>query len=97
MAEITDKDSKLFTGKFYLTPADILNLDFSKYVNVDGNLFRLNKITDYNLIKPDLCEVQLLKVINTAYSFEEPPPDDGMEDSDLELMEDSDLTIMADA
>ncbi len=67
MAEITDKDSKLLTGKFYLTPADILNLDFSKYVNVDGNLFRLNKITDYNLIKPDLCEIQLLKVINTLY------------------------------
>ncbi len=67
MAEITDKDSKMLTGKFYLTPADILNLDFSIYVNVDGNLFRLNKITDYNLTKPDLCEVQLLKVINSLY------------------------------
>jgi hypothetical protein len=67
MAEITDKDSKLLTGKFYLTPKDILNLDFSIYVNVNGNLFRLNKITDYNLTKPDLCEVQLLKVINTLY------------------------------
>ncbi len=67
MAEITDKDSKLMTGKFYLTPADILNLDFSVYVNVDGNLFRINKIVDYNLLKPDLCEVQLLKVINTLY------------------------------
>jgi len=67
MAEITDKDSKMFTGKFYLTPKDILNLDFSIYVNVDGNLFRLNKITDYNLTKPDLCTVELLKVINTLY------------------------------
>lgn len=67
MAEITDKDSKLLTGKFYLTPADILNLDFSKYVNVDGNLYRLNKITDYNLTKPDLCSIELLKVINTLY------------------------------
>jgi hypothetical protein len=67
MAEITDKDSKMLTGKFYLTPADILNLDFSIYVNVDGNLFRLNKITDYNLIKPDLCTCELLRVLNTLY------------------------------
>lgn len=67
MAEITDKDSKLFTGKFYLTPKDILELDFSKYVNVDGNLFRLNKIQDYNLTKPDLAPCELLKVINTLY------------------------------
>lgn len=67
MAEITDKDSKLLTGKFYLTPKDILDLDFSKYVNIDGNLFRLNKIQDYNLSKPDLCTGELLKVINTLY------------------------------
>jgi hypothetical protein len=67
MAEITDKDSKLLTGKFYLTPKDILNLDFSKYVNVDGNLFRLNKISDYNLTKPDLATCELLKVLNTLY------------------------------
>lgn len=67
MAEITDKDSKLLMGKFYLTPKDILQLDFSKYVNVDGNLFRLNKIQDYNLTKPDLAKCELLKVINTIY------------------------------
>lgn len=67
MAEITDKDSKLFTGKFYLTAKDILELDFSKYVNVDGNLFRLNKINNYNLTKPDTAGCELLKVINTLY------------------------------
>ena len=67
MAEITDKDSKLLSGKFYLQPKDILELDFSKYVNVDGNLFRLNKIKDYNLTRPDLAMCELLKVINTLY------------------------------
>jgi len=67
MAEITDKDSKLLTAKFYLTPKDIFDLDFSKYVYLDGVLFRLNKITDYNATIPSDCEVQLLKVINTIY------------------------------
>lgn len=67
MAEITDKDSKMLTGKFYLTPKDIFDLDFSKYVFLDSVLFRLNKITDYNASAPNDCEVQLLKVINTIY------------------------------
>jgi hypothetical protein len=67
MAEITDKDSKMLIGKFYLTPKDIFDLDFSKYVYLDGVLFRLNKITDYNTTTPSDCEVQLLRVINTIY------------------------------
>jgi len=67
MAEITDKDSKLMTGAFYLTPKDIFGLDFSKYVNVDGVLFRLNKIIDYNMSTPATCNVELLKVINSIY------------------------------
>lgn len=67
MAEITDKDSKMLTAKFYLTPKDIFDLDFSKYVYVDGVLYRLNKITDYNITIPGDCEVQLLRVLNTIY------------------------------
>lgn len=69
MAEITDKDSKLLSASFYLTPKDIFTLDFSKYIVVDGVLFRLNKIIDYNLSQPSDCVVELLKVMNTNYSF----------------------------
>lgn len=72
MAEITDKDSKLLTAKFYLTPKDIFDLDFSKYIFIDGVLFRLNKITDYNATIPSDCEIELLRVINTAYTFAPP-------------------------
>ncbi len=67
MAEITDKDSKMLSGKFYLTPVDINQLDFSKYIYLDGVLWRLMKIEDYNASKPDTCKVELLKVINTVY------------------------------
>lgn len=83
MAEITDKDSKLLTAKFYLTPLDIFNLDFSKYITIDGVLFRLNKITDYNASMPGDCEVELLKVINTSYSF----PPGGIPETDRGLQE----------
>lgn len=67
MAEITDKDSKLVTGSFYLRPQDILDLDFSRYKYLDGVLFRLSKITDFNMSQPGDCQVDLLKVINTLY------------------------------
>lgn len=69
MAEITNKDSKLLTGKFYLKPIDIFNLSFATFITVDGTLFRLNKITDYNASAPGTCTVELLKVINTSYSY----------------------------
>lgn len=75
MAEITDKDSKLVTGNFYLTAKDILNLDFSKYVYVDGVAFRLNAIKDYDASNPNDCIVELFKVNNPSYS--EAPSNDG--------------------
>lgn len=74
MAEITNKDSKMLIAKFYLTPKDIFNLDFSKYVLLDGVLFRLNKIIDYNASIPDVTVVELIRVINTTYSFPPIPP-----------------------
>lgn len=67
MAEITDKDSKMLTGYFYLTPKDIFDLDFSKYIHLDGVLFRINKIIDYNTTHPSDCQCQLLRVLNTLY------------------------------
>jgi uncharacterized protein (TIGR02145 family) len=66
LAEITDINSKLFTCKMWLNEKDIYNLDFSKFIWIDGSLFRLNKIHDYT--PGDLCKVDLLKVIYTTYS-----------------------------
>lgn len=74
MAEITDKDSKLLSAQFYLKPSDIFRLSFSHYVYLDGSLYRLNKIIDYNSTQPALCTVELLKVINTTYQFVNFPP-----------------------
>jgi hypothetical protein len=94
MAEITDKNSKLLTAKFYLTPKDIFDLSFARYVIVDGVLFRLNKISDYNATVPSGCTVELLKVIRTSYSF--PPLDEGGSDffllwNDISPLADYDL------
>jgi hypothetical protein len=65
MAEITDKDSRLLTAKFKLTEKDIFNLDFGKFIWIDGVLYRLIKIYDYS--EDELCKVDLLRVIYTTY------------------------------
>lgn len=63
--EITDMESKLLTCKVYLNELDIYNLDFSKYVWINGILFRLNKVDGYNPMMYQTTQVNLLKVINT--------------------------------
>jgi hypothetical protein len=67
MAEITSQHSKLVSANFRLNAMDIFNLDFSKFVFLDGSLFRLNKIEDYNATSEDECKVELLRVINLSY------------------------------
>lgn len=67
LAEITSKDSKLLTCTCYLTTKDIYNLDFSKLKFIDGNLFRLNLIDNFDALNPDTCKVELLKVIELVY------------------------------
>ena len=67
LAEITDKDSRLLTCTMKLAFKDIYKLDFSKLIWIDGALYRLNKISDFNATNEDVCSVELLKVINRIY------------------------------
>ena len=67
IAEITDKDSKLLTCSLKLNEIDIYNLDFSKLIYIDGSLWRLNKVLDYNPMDFNVTKVELLKVIELNY------------------------------
>lgn len=60
--EITDKDSKIITAFFYLTPLDIYLLDFRNQFFVDGNMLRLNKIYDYNPLSNELTKCEFIKI-----------------------------------
>ena len=67
IAEITSKDSKLLTCSALLNTIDINDLDFSKYIWIDGVLFRLNKVENYNPMEYNTTKISLLKVIETTY------------------------------
>jgi hypothetical protein len=68
VAEITDKDSKLLSCSVYLKLSDIFSLDFSKLIYIDGALWRLNKVIDYNPTVPDSTKCEFLKVIELTYT-----------------------------
>lgn len=67
MAEITDKDSRLLQAMFKLSDVDIYNLDFSKFIYVDGGLYRLQKIIDYAAGENEPSKCELLRTIYTTY------------------------------
>jgi hypothetical protein len=68
LGEITGKDSKLLTCYLYLTIEDIYKLDFSKFIYLNGSLWRLNKIEDFNPNASQTTKVELLKVLETTYA-----------------------------
>ena len=67
VAEITDKDSKLLSAYFRLTEMDIYGLNFARLIYLDGALWRLNRIIDYNPMVQDTTQVELLKVLQITY------------------------------
>lgn len=67
VAEITNKDSKLLTAHVYIKAKDIFNLDFAKLIYIDGALWRLNNIQDYNPTDIGITKAEFLKVIETSY------------------------------
>ena len=67
--EITDINSKVVRGWFYLRPSDIRNLSFREQYYFDGAYFRLNKIENYNPTNPvTKCEFLKLKDANVFVS-----------------------------
>jgi hypothetical protein len=67
--EITDTNSKIVKGWFYLRPSDIANLSFRAQYYFDGAYFRLNKIENYNPSNPiTKCEFLKIKDANVFVS-----------------------------
>ena len=67
MAEITDKDSRLLSAMVKLNDNEIYNLDFSKFIYIDGGLYRLQKLIDYAPNENETTKAEFLRVIYTTY------------------------------
>ena len=60
--EITDKDSKIVKGNFYLTPNDISTLSFRKQYFFNNAYHRLLKVDNYNPSEVALTKCEFLKL-----------------------------------
>ena len=63
ITSIGDRNSRLLEGYFYLTPTDIMNLDFRKIIKVGNHYFQLEKVDKYNPIANGLSYVSLFKIL----------------------------------
>lgn len=59
--EISDKDSKIVIASLYLTVSDINQLDLRRLVYIDGIVYRINKIMDFNPTVSQVTKVELIK------------------------------------
>ena len=62
LTDLYDKNNKIVTAYFYLEPADMLNFDFKDFVFVDGVIYHVNNIYDYNPLKEQSTKVELVQV-----------------------------------
>lgn len=67
---IGDRNSRLLEGMFYLTPQDIMDLDFRKIVKVGNHYYQLHKVDKYNPIGNTLSHVSLFKILAEVQPLE---------------------------
>ena len=60
--DLISPESKIYSAKIYLYPDEIKQLNFNEKILVDNNYFRINKITNYNLLEPSICDIELIKL-----------------------------------
>ena len=60
--DYVSEDGRFVEMSIYLTPEEIKEIDFREIVNIDNVSYRINKISDYNLVEGNVCNVELIKV-----------------------------------
>lgn len=60
MAEIIDKNSKIFRGYFLITPNEFANIRFNSLYFFEGQYWRLNKVIDFNPTQEGLTQCEFL-------------------------------------
>jgi hypothetical protein len=60
IAEIIDKNSKIFKGYFRITPNEFSNITFNSLYFFEGQYWRLNKVIDFNPMQEGLTQCEFL-------------------------------------
>ena len=60
--DLTSEENKIYTCKMYLTPWEVSQLYSNEVIFIKNAKFRINKISNLNLLEPNLSDVELVKL-----------------------------------
>lgn len=63
--DLISDENKIYQAKAYLYPNEIKALRFDEKIIVDNTYFRINKISNFNLLEPSICDIELVKLTRT--------------------------------
>jgi len=67
-------ETRRFTGKFFLRPFDIADIDLTDKIYVKDSFYRIDKINDASLIDNKLTNISLIKELGGYYKVESQAP-----------------------
>ena len=76
MNEVVSRFGKQLTCYVKITPDMINQLDFKKLINIDGVVYRLQSVKDYDSGKDQTTQVELIRIIKSEglVAFGTTPP-----------------------
>ena len=60
--DLISPENKIFKCKIYLTPLEIKDLLYNEKILINNSYFRINKIDNFNLLEPAICDLELVKL-----------------------------------
>jgi hypothetical protein len=60
--DLISPENKILRAKIYLYPKEIQALRFNEKILINNSYFRINSITNYNLLEPSVCDIELIKL-----------------------------------
>lgn len=60
--DLTSDENKIYQVQMYLTPWEVANLYYNETIVIKNAKFRINKISGLSLLRPGLCNVELVKL-----------------------------------
>jgi hypothetical protein len=60
--DLTSDENKIYQVQMYLTPWEVANLYYNETIIIKNAKFRINKISGLSLLRPGLCNVELVKL-----------------------------------
>ena len=63
--DLISPENKIYKVKIYLTPNEVKSLLYDEKILIKNSLFRINKIDNFNLLEPSICDLELVKLTKT--------------------------------